>query len=86
MPGTLATLKKMGFKTFDHIIDESYDLIVDPIERRTALVKEIKRIAGLDLNNLAELSKDIVEHNFNLLIEKKNKQWHQEFRKIGILK
>lgn len=86
MPGTLTTLKKMGFKTFDHIIDESYDLIVDPIERRTALVKEIKRIAGLDLNNLAELSKDKVEHNFNLLIEKKNKQWHQEFRKIGILK
>jgi hypothetical protein len=86
MTGTLATLKKMGFKTFDHILDESYDLIVDPIERRTALVKEIKRIAGLDLNNLAELSKDVVEHNFNLLIEKKNKQWHQEFSKIGIFK
>jgi len=86
MPGTLTTLKKMGFKTFDHVIDESYDSILDPTERRTILVKEIKRLAGLNLHNLEELSKDIVEHNFNLLLEKKTKQWNQEFRKIGIFK
>jgi hypothetical protein len=28
-PGTLSLLKKLGFKTFDHWWDESYDLITD---------------------------------------------------------
>jgi len=47
-PGSLQYLKQYGFKTFDGIIDETYDSIIDPRERLKAIVQEIKRISCLD--------------------------------------
>ena len=47
-PGSLQYLKNYGFETFDDLIDESYDLILNSRERLDAVVKEIKRIASLD--------------------------------------
>ena len=35
--GTLAYLHEMGFETFGHAIDESYDQIVDPLRRLNAI-------------------------------------------------
>jgi hypothetical protein len=40
-PGNLAYLKSYGFKTFDSIIDESYDSIQDPDQRTEAVVKQL---------------------------------------------
>jgi hypothetical protein len=36
-PGSLQYLRNYGFRTFDGIIDESYDLEQDPVERLTAI-------------------------------------------------
>jgi hypothetical protein len=36
-PGSLEYLQNYGFKTFDGIIDESYDLVLDPVDRLTAI-------------------------------------------------
>lgn len=46
---TLQSLREQGFKTFHGIIDESYDLIEDDVERLLALYAEIQR-----LNNFTE--------------------------------
>ena len=43
----LKHLHSKGYKTFDGIIDESYDNIVDETERLLAIVKEIKRLSSL---------------------------------------
>jgi hypothetical protein len=48
MPNILSMLRKEGFRTFDGIIDESYDNIIDPDERRLSLVKEIVRLNNLN--------------------------------------
>jgi len=45
--GSLEYLRSYGFKTFDNIIDETYDIIADPLERLQAILLEIKRIAML---------------------------------------
>ena len=75
-PHSLDYIKKLGFKTFNPYIDESYDSIIDEKERRRCIVKEIKRIKNLnnaDYNELLNNCKSNVEYNFKLLLEKKQK-------------
>jgi hypothetical protein len=44
--GSLEYLRSYGFQTFNEIIDESYDLIEDPLQRLTAIVQEMSRISS----------------------------------------
>jgi hypothetical protein len=44
--GSLEYLRKYGFKTFDHIWDERYDLIEDPLERLIAIADVMRHIAN----------------------------------------
>lgn len=46
--GSLKYLKNYGFETFDGLIDESYDTIVNSRSRLDAIIQEMKRIAELD--------------------------------------
>lgn len=46
-PGTLAHLRELGLRTFGDVIDESYDEIVDPEARLTAVLAEAKRLAQM---------------------------------------
>ena len=67
-PRCLEYLKSLGFKTFSHCIDESYDLIEDDYDRLEAIVKELKRICSLPLAQLQLLydcSARVIEHNYN---------------------
>lgn len=67
-PYTLKHLKMLGYKTFNSIIDESYDSIEDPVLRMNAICKEIAKINSKSLDELEVLRKqieDIVEHNHN---------------------
>ena len=48
--GSLEYLRGYGFKTFDNIIDETYDTIADPAQRLQAILIEMKRIATLPNN------------------------------------
>jgi hypothetical protein len=71
-PGFLKFLKSMGFKTFPEFFDESYDEIENPWERMNAIVKEIKKICSLSLEELHDRYYNIfdkLEHNRNRLIE-----------------
>jgi hypothetical protein len=62
----LKELKKFGFKTFDSIWDESYDLIESPIERYfkvQSLILELNNKTIYELNNLYQKCKEICIHN-----------------------
>jgi hypothetical protein len=75
-PGSLQYLKQYGFKTFDGLIDETYDTIVDPRERLVAIVKEVKRISGLDhvqKKSLWHKLYAIADHNKQLFF---SEEWH----------
>jgi len=67
-PGNLEYLKSYGFKTFEGIIDESYDKIEDNDARINAVVKQIKWYCSLsdaDKFEIQRLIAPIVEYNFH---------------------
>jgi hypothetical protein len=75
-PGSLQYLKQYGFKTFDGILDETYDTILDPRERLKTIVQEIKRISNLDHDQKRLLWTKlyaIAEHNRRLFF---SDAWH----------
>lgn len=67
-PGNLAYLKSYGFKTFDSIIDESYDLIQDPDQRTEAVVNQLAwycTLTAKEKRKVIEAIAPIVEYNFH---------------------
>ena len=46
-PGSLQYLKQYGFETFDGLIDETYDTVLDPQKRLMIIVSEMNRISCL---------------------------------------
>jgi hypothetical protein len=68
-PGSLQYLKQYGFKTFDGLIDETYDTIVNPRKRLEAIAQEMKRISCLDPDEKRSLWTElykIVDYNKKL--------------------
>ncbi len=65
-PGALALLRELGFKTFSAWIDESYDVEPDTTKRIAMIVKEIERLAAMDIKDLHDMyvsMKDVLVHN-----------------------
>jgi len=74
-PNSLEAFKRLGYKTFDCIIDESYDKEMDDTKRLYKVYSEIKRICELDESTLEEYRlrlAPILEHNFNIWMNKTN--------------
>ena len=70
---SLATLHKLGYKTFSTLIDESYDNLTDTKERCKAVIKELEKLKAMsrsEWSNLIENCKPIVEHNYNNLLKR----------------
>jgi len=59
--GSLQYLRNYGFKTFDGMIDESYDTIKDPAKRLASICAEMKRISQLPLEQKHQLWHDLYE-------------------------
>jgi hypothetical protein len=71
----LEILKSYGFKTFDSIIDESYDKEVDLDKRMDMVLDELERLSKIDLNELTP----ILDYNYNLLLDmNKNRKKYLE--------
>ena len=67
-PGNLAYLKSYGFKTFEGIIDEGYDLIKDNDQRIEAVVAQLAWYCSLsaeEKQRVIEAIAPIVEYNFH---------------------
>jgi len=64
----LRSLQELGFKTFDDIIDESYDLIEDNEQRFEKAWRCVEQLLNLPQEEILEKVKPIVEHNFNHLM------------------
>ena len=65
-PGALKLLRELGFKTFDRWIDQSYDDEKDSIKRIALIIKEIKKIAAMNIEDVHEMyneMRDVLEHN-----------------------
>jgi hypothetical protein len=76
-PGNLAYLKSYGFKTFDSVIDESYDNIQDNDLRTEAIVRQLHWYCNLTPDEKTDIIRQlepVIQHNFN--------HFYGEFRHI----
>jgi hypothetical protein len=82
-PGSLQYLRDYGFRTFEGLIDETYDTVSDPRERLQAVVAEMARISALSKNEKLRLWQqlyEIAEHNQRLFFsEEWQRSIYQEF-------
>jgi hypothetical protein len=79
VPGVLRLLKKLGYKTFSPMIDESYDDELDASKRCFMIAKEAERLASLkddELQVFLNSCKPIVEYNLNVLKSKETFAHH----------
>ena len=86
-PGYLYSLRKLGFKTFDPWIDESYDNETDPKSRAEMIIDQIEKINSLSIEEYTNLllnCKSITEHNFSIYFNLKSNQ--QNFTDINFNK
>jgi hypothetical protein len=68
--GTLVQLRKMGFKTFRHMFDESYDNEEDDISRYHMILDQVDVYGECELSDAIDIRnemKELLEYNFNHL-------------------
>lgn len=86
--GTLAELKRLGFKTFEPFIDESYDLEIDPKVRISKIEKEIEKLKNKSIEEIHEWYysiKEILIYNQNHLYSFADYECYEEiFEKIKL--
>ena len=78
----LRYLRSYGFQTFDHWWNESYDVIVDPIDRLKAVVDIIQELSSMSDSNLKAVlhsMRSVLDHNYNLFYSQNfvNKVWFE---------
>ena len=72
-PHSLELLRLLGYKTFDGIIDESYDTELDDGNRMLKIVDEVHRLCNLsesELDHFLAEARVICEHNYKVLTNK----------------
>jgi len=72
-PHSLQMLRDQGYKTFNGIIDESYDNVLDDDKRLELIINEVERLCNLnenELENFKNLCLPIVEYNYNVFFSK----------------
>lgn len=87
--GSLAILRKMGYKTFTPFINESYDEAESYDVRVSLIHKEIKRLVKLsdtEFKKIVEECKLICEHNYKILHSEYLKPFPEKFTVPNILK
>lgn len=75
----LKNLKDIGFKTFDSIIDESYDDEPDCNKRWTMALEQMNWLCKQDPIEILAATKHIVDFNYNILFDK---DWYHNFSEI----
>ncbi len=69
--GSVQQLREMGYRTFDHVVDHSYDEIEDATERWEAVCTEMCRIAkSKKAQSMYVECKDDLLHNQDLFLNK----------------
>jgi len=68
--GSLQTLRDLGYRTFDHVLDNRYDLEINNTQRWRLLCKSIQQ-AQFDLPRLFDQARSDIEHNQRLFLAPK---------------
>lgn len=77
-PGYYRDLHRAGFRTFGHLIDESFDSVDDPTDRARSIVNTVADICANGAAQFLQSCRDVCEHNYHRLVEH-NQQERSEF-------
>ena len=66
--GFLATLRQLGFQTFENIIDESYDSVYNNNDRYQAAFDQVSQLCNMEQLQVYKQIKDRLDYNHNLLM------------------
>lgn len=69
--GTLATLRDLGYRTFDGLIDNSYDTVQDNTQRFRATVQAVRLLLDQDLHAWYQQCRPDIVHNQQLFVANK---------------
>lgn len=72
----LRNLRSLGFKTFDGIIDETYDTIEDSTTRFEQAFKQMEYLTTLPQADVLAQIRETVEHNKQIMFDT---DWQQQF-------
>ena len=73
-PNYLDTIKDLGYKTFDGILDESYDKEPDLLKRIDLVVEQMKDLKEQDLQGILSKCNDIFTHNLRHFMTNRTSQ------------
>jgi hypothetical protein len=74
--GHLANLHRLGFKTFDSIINESYDSISDNYVRWEEALFTMHNLMSTPQDEILFKTIPICEHNYNVMMQT---DWYSEY-------
>lgn len=80
--GSLQTLRDLGYRTFDHVLDNSYDTITNHTQRWQRLHESIQQARKQGLHNLFTQCLDDIKHNQELFLASKQDRLNILHRKI----
>lgn len=80
--GSLKALRDLGYKTFDHALDNSYDDELNNTHRWRAIKQTIGRLAQQNLPSWFESVKQDIIHNQNLFLSSKYDRLNTLFKKL----
>jgi hypothetical protein len=69
--GSLATLRNLGYRTFDHAIDNSYDTVVNNTQRWIRCRTAVAEIQQQDMSAWFESCRTDIEYNQQLFVQHK---------------
>ena len=81
-PGSVAQLRKMGYKTFDTWIDHGYDSIENNTQRWDAVMREFERLCASDLHRIYIDCCASIEHNQRLFLSDKSQRLNTLLQKV----
>jgi hypothetical protein len=80
--GFYQQLKDQGYKTFNGLIDESFDTIADDHLRLVKTYESIKELCRQNLDDFLDAAKSICDYNRTLFLEKISKQEMNNYYKL----
>jgi len=74
----LSNLRHLGFKTFESVIDQSYDSIADSTQRMTAAWAQVEWLCEQDPEHVYRELHDVLQHNHRHFL---TTDWHSAIQK-----
>jgi hypothetical protein len=75
--GWLTNLHKLGFETFDSVLDESYDTVTNKIQRWKQAFEQVKILSKENPQHILEKVRPILAYNRNRLFELQQEKFNE---------